>query len=42
MPQRILIAVLVLATIAAASSAYTAFKMYQITEAKSISTKAKR
>jgi hypothetical protein len=42
MPQWMLILVLLLVAIAAASSTYTAFKMYQMTDARIVPTKAKR
>jgi hypothetical protein len=42
MPQWILIALLVLAAISTASSSYTAFKLYQMTDAKVVPTKTKR
>jgi hypothetical protein len=42
MPQWVLLLVLLLVAIAAASSTYTAFKMYQMTDARIGPTKAKR
>jgi hypothetical protein len=42
MPQWILVLVLVLTAIAAASSTYTAYKIYQMGETKSAVSKSKR
>ena len=42
MPQWMLVLVLVLTAIAAASSTYTAYKIYQIGETKSAVSKSKR
>ena len=42
MLQWIMILIVALSAIAAASGTYTAFKVYQMTDGKSIATKAKR
>ena len=42
MPQWMLILSVALTAIAAASSGYTAYKVYQMTDGKSVATKAKR
>jgi uncharacterized lipoprotein YmbA len=42
MAQWVLIVVVLLTAIAAASSTYTAYKVYQMTDGKSIPTKSKR
>jgi hypothetical protein len=42
MLQWMMILIVVLSAIAAASGTYTAFKVYQMTDGKSIATKAKR
>ena len=42
MPQWMMALVVVLAALAAASSTYTAYKLYQMTDARLVPTKAKR
>jgi hypothetical protein len=42
MPHWMLTLIVALTAIAAASSGYTAYKVYQMTDGKSVATKAKR
>jgi hypothetical protein len=42
MPQWMIALVIVFAAIAAASSTYTAYKLYQMTDVRVVPTKAKR
>jgi hypothetical protein len=42
MPRWMLIVVVSLTAIAAASSSYTAYKIYQMTDGKAVPTKSKR